>query len=31
MKKVLTAIWDFLEAWGEYKAKAAIKRGYFLY
>jgi hypothetical protein len=27
----LHAVWNFLEAWGEYKAKVALKRGYHLY
>ena len=29
--KTLQAIWDFLEAWGQYKAKIALKNGYGLY
>ena len=29
--KTLHAIWKFLEEWGEYKAKIALKRGYHLY
>lgn len=29
--RVIRSIWDFLEAWGEYKAKVAAKRGYHMY
>lgn len=29
--RTLDAIWNFLVAWGEYKAKVATKRGYYLY
>ena len=25
MKAFLTAVWDFFEAWGEHKAKMALK------
>lgn len=31
LMSVLRAVWNFLEAWGEYKAQIALKRGYHLY
>lgn len=31
LMKALHAVWDFLEAWGEYKARIAMKRGYRMY
>jgi len=31
MKKFLTAVWDFFEAWGEYRYKMAKKHGYMMY
>jgi hypothetical protein len=29
--RALHAVWNFLQAWGEYKAQIALKRGYHLY
>lgn len=29
--KALHAVWKFLEEWGDYKAKQALKRGYYPY
>ena len=31
MKRVLNAIWDFLEAYGEHRYRLAKKRGYGMY
>lgn len=31
MKKILTAVWEFFEAWGEYRYQVARKRGYMIY
>jgi len=31
MKRILNAIWNFLEAWGEYRFKQARRRGYGMY
>jgi hypothetical protein len=31
MKKILNAIWDFLQAWGEHRYQLAKKRGYGIY
>jgi hypothetical protein len=31
MKKLLQYVWDFLVAWGEYRAQMAKKRNYMYY
>lgn len=31
IKRILTAMWNFLEEWGEYRYKIAKKNGYNLY
>jgi len=31
MKRVLNAIWNFLQAWGEHRYQLAKKRGYGIY
>lgn len=31
MKKILTSLWGFFEAWGEYRYQLAKKRGFLIY
>jgi len=31
MKKFLTAVWDFFEAWGEYRYQIHKRRGFMTY
>jgi hypothetical protein len=31
MKNFLKAVWEFFEAWGEYRYQLAKKRGYMMY